>query len=142
MKFRNFFTFLCAVSLFFLLPVVSNAEGNVLPYSSKNYQADEIKNHPRAFMGIQPSNVNRKRAKRLGLESADGVYISKIIKGEAAEKAKLKRGDVITHIDGMIISDVRDLREALAEYQPGDKIKIGFWREGKCKKKKLKLGSR
>lgn len=57
-----------------------------------------------------------------------GVVITDIIEGYAAEKAGLKKGDVITAIDDEKIPDSSYFRYILYKYNVGDKVKITYIR--------------
>src|SRR5690606_1178975 len=49
----------------------------------------------------------------------------------AAEEAGLKAGDIITKLDGRVISSSSDLQERVYRLRPGDKVKLTFKRDGK-----------
>lgn len=57
-----------------------------------------------------------------------GVVITDVISGYAAEKAGLKKGDVITAIDDEKVSDISYFRYILYKYKVGDKVKITYIR--------------
>ena len=61
----------------------------------------------------------------------NGVYIVEVSKGSAAEEAGLRQGDVITAIDGQIITDGASVQERVNNYHPGDKAVITYIRDGK-----------
>ena len=58
----------------------------------------------------------------------EGVYISTISEGGAAEKAGLQKGDIITKMDGTRISSYAQLRETLSYYASGETIAITIQR--------------
>lgn len=65
-------------------------------------------------------------------ESTDnGATISSITKNSAAEKAGLKKGDVITKVGDNKIDDANDLVEAIGKHKPTDKVNITYKRDGK-----------
>lgn len=59
-----------------------------------------------------------------------GAYIAKVIAGGAADKAGLRQGDIITKINDVVISNYSDLSHELFKYQPGNQIKITYFRDG------------
>lgn len=85
----------------------------------------------RALLGIQISDVNERKAKELNLRSISGVYISKVFAGTAADKAHLQRGDIITSINGKLVSSSTSLQEILGQTSPGDQITLSYWRNDK-----------
>ncbi len=53
-----------------------------------------------------------------------GVYIQSLVKGGAAEKAKVPVGSILTKLEGKTISNLADLNEELQYHQKGEKVKI------------------
>lgn len=66
-----------------------------------------------------------------GPSDKKGAGISDVTSGSAAEKSGLKKGDIITKIDGREISSPADLVEEIGSHQPGDSITITYERKGK-----------
>ena len=60
-----------------------------------------------------------------------GLRIAGTTPGSPAEKAGFKSGDVITSLNGKPIADLESYTELLKGLAPGDKVKIGFTRDGK-----------
>jgi serine protease Do len=69
-----------------------------------------------------------------------GAAIQSITKESAAEKAGLKKGDVITKIDNRKIDATEDVSDAIRAHKPGDKVNITYLREGKEQKAAAELG--
>lgn len=65
------------------------------------------------------------------LSSEEGVYVSEVVSGSAAEKAGVKSGDIITKIDDTDLSVMSDLTKHLYNYTTGDKAEITVNRDGK-----------
>ena len=87
----------------------------------------------RAKLGVSMSNVTDEIAKELKLSSTKGVYIHETLKGSAAEKAGIKKGDIITNIDGAEIATASALQEKVNSYHPGDKATVTLLRDGSVK---------
>ncbi len=85
----------------------------------------------RGFLGVDIGEVSPEMAERLGLSAAEGILISYVRKNTGAEEGGLKKNDVINSINGVQVKSVPELQEQVARFRPGDKIKIGFFREGK-----------
>jgi serine protease Do len=58
-----------------------------------------------------------------------GVNIESVTKESAAEKAGLKKGDIITKIDDKAITNPDDLSAAIKKHKPGDKITVTYLRD-------------
>lgn len=75
----------------------------------------------------------------LGVEIDERKKIVSVQKGSAAEKAGLKKGDIIEKIDKQMIYSIHGLLEHLGSYQADDQVKLTYKRSGKTKTTKLKL---
>lgn len=69
-----------------------------------------------------------------------GASIVSVSKETAAEKAGLKKGDVITKIGDKKIESADDVTEAIQQHKPGDKISISILRDGKAQTLNAELG--
>jgi len=87
----------------------------------------------RGMLGVQINEVTSDLAEEKNLKSTQGVYISGINQGEAADLAGFLPGDVITQIDGLPVNAVAELQGVIATHRPGDKVKITFERKGTAK---------
>ncbi len=93
----------------------------------------------RALLGIQIVNVNDPRLEEKNMKELHGAYIMEVNENSAAEEAGLKKGDVITEIDGHKVENVAELQDMVARHRPGDKIKVTFRRDGETKTVTAKL---
>jgi serine protease Do len=98
-----------------------------------------------AFGDHEPMSLFSEDANRamLGVvtEGADkGAEIQSITKESGAEKAGLKKGDVITRIGDKKIESSDDVTEAIHARKPGDKVAITYLRDGKEQKTTAELG--
>lgn len=80
----------------------------------------------RVTLGIAGDDLTPQLAKYFGVKQGAGVLISEITLGGAADKAGLKAGDVITHVDAKPVRSVEDLRTVLNEKFPGDTRKVNL----------------
>ena len=85
----------------------------------------------RGLLGINIQNISEEIAQNRGLKDTKGVIVSNVRPGSAAEKAGIKRGDVVLAINGETIEDSNILRNKVAQSQPGSEIKIKILRDGK-----------
>ena len=85
----------------------------------------------RGYIGVSFSELDADRAKQLGVTEINGLYINQIVPGSGAEAAGLKKGDIITKVDGKKIYASSDLQERVARLRPGDKINITYLHDGK-----------
>jgi S1-C subfamily serine protease len=66
--------------------------------------------------------------KDAGVSEVGGVYVASVVEGGAASEAGLRKGDVITEIDGVRIESETTLREQIGKHRPNDKIKLSVKR--------------
>ena len=60
-----------------------------------------------------------------------GVYVRSVEEDSDAEKAGIKSGDRIVSIDGKTVKEADDIKSALKEKSPGDKVTLVISRNGK-----------
>jgi serine protease Do len=84
----------------------------------------------RGMLGINIQNITEDTALALQLKDKSGVLVSNVRAGSSAEKAGVKRGDIITAINGEKIEDSNVLRNKVAGTLPGSEIRLTVLREG------------
>jgi serine protease Do len=72
----------------------------------------------------------------------NGVLISSVQPGFAADKAGLKAGDIITSVDGQPIKDGNALINNISARKPGTTIQLGYIRDGKHETATVTIGDR
>jgi Trypsin-like serine proteases, typically periplasmic, contain C-terminal PDZ domain len=87
----------------------------------------------RAYLGIEypRDNISEEDKKQNGIKDEGGVYVMSVRSDGAAAAAGIKKGDVITKINGVPVMSGADLVGQIATYRPGDKISITYQRDGK-----------
>ncbi|MBK6751690.1 MAG: PDZ domain-containing protein [Acidobacteria bacterium] len=85
----------------------------------------------RGMLGVNIQNITDEISKALDLTERAGVLVSNVKAGSAADKAGLKRNDIITGINGEKIEDSNVLRNKVAGTLPGTELKITVQRDGK-----------
>jgi len=64
------------------------------------------------------------------INSTDGAYIGNVAKDGAASAAGLKKGDIITKVNGIVISSWSELQGTIASLNAGEQVAITFKRAG------------
>jgi len=94
----------------------------------------------RGWLGVSIQNITPDLAKSLGIKDTSGALVSGVMKNSPAEKAGIKRGDIITELDGKTISDSRILRNMVADNAPGKTVTVTVMRKDKKELLKVTLG--
>ena len=86
----------------------------------------------RAFLGIQypRENLSEEVKKENNIKEGEGVFVMEVTKDGAAEAAGIKKGDIITKINGMGVTSGPEMVGQIATYRPGDKVQITYKRNG------------
>lgn len=85
----------------------------------------------RALIGVQIRELDQNLANEIEINDLNGVYISDVVPGGAAEEANLQAGDIIREINGDKIKSPAALQEKIGQFRPGDQISLIFERNGK-----------
>jgi serine protease Do len=95
----------------------------------------------RGWLGVSIQDLTPELAKSFELESTKGVLIAQVIESGPAEKAGLKRGDVVISYDGEEITDTGTLRNKVADTVIGREVTVTVLREGERVDLTVKIGS-
>jgi len=94
----------------------------------------------RGYLGVSVQNLSKEFIEAFELESEEGVVISDVLTGEAAEKAGIQRGDVITHVNGENVKNVNSFVNMIRSFAPNTKIKLDIIRDKKALSLEVELG--
>jgi len=96
----------------------------------------------KALTGAEFLDIDSELADKLDLENYDGVIITDILRGSAAEEASLEKGDVVTKVNGKTVPSKAFLEEYVAKLYPGDKLRLEVNRDNSKLTKELILTNR
>ena len=96
----------------------------------------------RGYLGVKsPDSVTPDVAEQLGLpRDTKGVLVNDVDVGSPAEKAGLKRTDIILGVNGHVVTSLEDLRLRISQMVPGSTAKVKIARDGKEKVIDVTLG--
>ena len=82
-------------------------------------------------IGIGIADVTPENAKFFDESNASGGVVTQVEPDSPGAKAGLQIGDVITEIDGQKVTDAGELQVIVGQKQPGSKITLKVFRDGK-----------
>jgi serine protease Do len=95
----------------------------------------------RGWLGVMIQDLTPDLADSLGLKDTKGVLVSDVIKGAPADKAGLKRGDVIVQVNGKGVAEAHSLSRMIAAIKPGSEVDVSVIRNGGHKTIPVTLGT-
>jgi serine protease Do/serine protease DegQ len=85
----------------------------------------------RGLLGVNIYSLTPDMAKSLNIVNTQGVLVSQVTEGSAAERAGIKAGDVITSINNQSIKSNSELRNAIGLARVGDNLDVALIRDRK-----------
>lgn len=95
----------------------------------------------RGYLGVYISTVSPELAKQFNYTGNGGVLINDVSSGTPGAKAGLKRGDIITAVNGQTVDTANQLQLSISQTAPGTKVKLSVWRDGKTQEIPVTLGT-
>jgi serine protease Do len=118
--------------------------GFTIPSNIAQYVAKALIAHgkvERGWLGVTIRTLTPELAKTVQAKTLKGVLVVEVTKGGPAEKAGIKKNDVITAYRGKEISDVNEFRNAVAETSIGAEADITVLRDGRKEDFKVRIGN-
>jgi serine protease Do len=84
----------------------------------------------RGWLGLSLQEVTPSLVKNMNLKGSKGALVADVTKGGPAEKAGIRRGDVIVSLDSAVVESANDLKNRIAGTRVGKKVEIGLIRKG------------
>lgn len=82
----------------------------------------------RAFLGVNIADLTPEFVREQNLKINSGVYVTGVVERGAAKDAGIAIGDIITKVDGIVVTRTNELIEQIGRKRPGDKVKISIVR--------------
>ena len=94
------------------------------------------------FLGVYTEEISKDNMAQYGLREIRGVGVTEVAKDSPAERAGLRKGDVITRFDNEPVSSVRKLNRLVSEVAPDHKVSLGISRAGSDQEVSVTIGKR
>jgi len=107
--------------------------GFAIPSDMATNVMDSIIKHGkviRGWLGVSIQDLSPELAKSFNITEQTGALVSGVMADSPADKAGLKRGDLIIELDGKPVADSVSLRNRVSALSPGTKIGIKIIRNG------------
>jgi Do/DeqQ family serine protease len=85
----------------------------------------------RGMLGVTVQPVTSDIARSMSLDKVQGALVSAVQPGSPAERAGVRRGDVILAVNGSAMKDGNSLRNEISQLMPGSSVKLTVLRGGK-----------
>src|SRR6266571_82039 len=83
-----------------------------------------------AFLGVGTEDISKENMARYGMREVRGVGVTEVVKDSPAEKAGLRKDDVILRFDGESVTSVRKLTRLVSESSPDQAVRLTISRGG------------
>lgn len=94
------------------------------------------------FLGVYGEDINNENMGRYRLTQPRGVGVTRVMNDSPAEKAGLRKDDVILRLDGENVTSVRKLNRLVSEIAPDHTVKIAISRNGSEQELTATMGKR
>ena len=94
----------------------------------------------RGYLGVMVQPLSEELAQSFDLARPHGALVSEVVKGSPAEKAGIKRGDVILRFNGQAIDERNDLPKIVATTKVGKSVPVVVYRDGKERELQVEVG--
>jgi serine protease Do len=117
--------------------------GFAIPINMAHEVMDQLIAHGkvvRGYLGIHIESLTPALAKSFGLTDSHGALVGDVSADGPSAKSGLKRGDVITALNGQKVEDSNDLRLRVSETAPNTPVQLTVVRDGQQKQINVTLG--
>jgi S1-C subfamily serine protease len=84
----------------------------------------------RGKLGVTVRSVTPEYAEQFNYKGTAGAFVDDVEKGQPADQAGVKAGDIITEFQGQRIQESSQLRTLASQTAPGTTVKFKIWRDG------------
>ena len=129
--------------------IIAPAGGNVgigfaIPLNMVMNSVNQIRENgevKRGQLGVVIQDLTPDLAEAFDLKGKQGVVVSEVQKGSAADDAGIEAGDVLIEMDGKPLKGAGQLRNQVGLKQIGDNVKVKLLRDGNTQEITVKIGA-
>lgn len=105
---------------------ISTASPIIAELMERNTRTEKVEEEDRGYMGISPQNIDSTVMQLYGMPQ--GVYVYKVFEDTPAQKAGIRKGDILVKFDGQRISSYAELQKVMQYYQVGETVTVTIQR--------------
>ncbi len=123
----------------------SQGIGFAIPMSIAKKVMEEIIRYGhavRGWLGIEPQDLTPRLAESFGLKDVTGVIVAGVLSEGPADRAGIRRGDIITHIADKAVEDGQSALSIISATAPGTSVEVRMIRNGTATKKNAVVAQR
>ncbi|MFO7965843.1 MAG: DegQ family serine endoprotease [Desulfobacterales bacterium] len=94
----------------------------------------------RGWLGVLIQEITPEIRQKLNLEAGKGALVSDVTEGGPADKAGIRRGDVIKSFAGTEIEEMADLPKVVANTEVGKRVEVEMIRDGTSRQVTVEVG--
>lgn len=106
----------------------------------RSFQRTRLERKQVSWLGVGVSEASDNLVAQLGLKPGQGLVITVVAGNSPAEKAALRRRDVLVSFDDQMLLDAEQLRKLVQMHKEGDSVTLTYFRDGKKETVTAKLG--
>jgi len=118
--------------------------GFAIPSNMADHVAKALIAHgkvERGWVGVSAQDLTPDLAQSFGLTVPKGALIAEVQNGGPADKAGLKKGDVVVSYQNQPVTDASAFRNDVANSAIGRQVQLGIWRNDKKQEVSLVVGN-
>jgi C-terminal processing protease CtpA/Prc len=96
----------------------------------------------RPWLGVQPEELPDELRAQLDLPEGEGLLVTDVLAGSPAEKAGLKKNDILTRIDGKAVKGEDSLAKFMSSAKAGQEATLTVLRKAKEQTIKVTIGEK
>ena len=95
----------------------------------------------RGWFGVSIQNLTPEQVQKAHLPGPQGALVVDVVKGGPAEKAGVRKEDIVLAYQGKEIRDAGEFRNRVAMTPIGEEVRVALWRDGKEREVTVKIGN-